>query len=245
MAQIRRTKEEWIEIVREYRRSGKTLKEWCAVVGVNYKTMSSYLHFVPSKKTARSDQEWIDLFMQQRFSGLGITAWCNENGINPNAMSSAKKRLGSKLEAAFGVLEEEPEAKDANLGEQVSSNESREVTHDFKEDRACWVEVQLSESCGIDTAMSIQADAPKAFAKCEATVVCDESDQNLAEKHKRSACESEEATFSLPNKSDSASPNNHIQNSKIIIRYGKLEMEADAGYPLGHLENLIGKLVVV
>jgi len=34
-------------------------------------------------------------------------------------------------------------------------------------------------------------------------------------------------------------------DSKIVIRYGKFIIEADASYPSAYLENLVGKLVAV
>ena len=36
-----------------------------------------------------------------------------------------------------------------------------------------------------------------------------------------------------------------LLSAKVVIRGGGIEIEADAGYPLEHLENLLGRLATI
>ena len=97
----RRTKDEWIELVAEYRESGKTMKLFCEERGVNYKTFSSCAHRMSLKgKTSngtgpRSPQEWLVLIAEQKASGKSRAAWCREHDVRPDAMTKAEKRLSA------------------------------------------------------------------------------------------------------------------------------------------------------
>ena len=46
---VRRTKEEWLKLVEEYRKSGQVLAQWCEEHGINRKTMSGYTHMKPAQ----------------------------------------------------------------------------------------------------------------------------------------------------------------------------------------------------
>lgn len=219
-----RTSAEWEELVREYRSSGKSLREWCEENEINYKTMSGHTYLVPSRSSQRSDKKWIDLINEQRSSGMSRGGWCRERGINPKSMESAEKRINMKINSDNSSSEKQLFANvSVNMQEHDSTNENNQMNNvselrsDFVEPK--WIEVNIGEP----PKSELSPKTSHLPANILATDSFDDAEKN-EEKKPQSV---------------------KLSDSKIMIRCGKLTIEADAGYPAEHLENLIGKLAMV
>lgn len=168
-----RTKAEWTELVKEYRCSGKSLKDWCSEKEINYKTMCGNTHLVPSQSAKRSEQEWISLISKHRASGMSRESWCREHEINSSTMISAENRLKSKLDAAVQILPQSPhELKTATKNGPMQKRtvvEYRSSAEDTKDKREAtimgsdsrWIEVGMEDSQESKTPVPAEKDAPQ------------------------------------------------------------------------------------
>ena len=230
MKEKTRSKEEWKRLVGEYRESGKSLQEWCSERGINRSTMSNHTPLYPQAKNPqnvhRSEGEWIALIHEQRNSGKSRERWCDENNINHKSMGSAVKRYASRLEN-INNGHEIRESKPRNE-EEISGEPS------VKSDKPCCIGEQFYEYTeGVRNAK--QTTKPSWIEIGIETEVNPEEAGQLEELVLRSKT------------SEHHKPQGEVEEkkSKIRIRCGKLEIEADDGYPSSHLENLIGKLAMV
>lgn len=226
-----RTKSDWEKLVREYRSSGKSLRVWCDENGVNYKTMCGHTHLVPAHNEKRTEKEWIGLISKKQASGMTREGWCRENGVNPNSMLSAEKRINAKLDS----------------GNTASSKQSPAIAQG---------EEAIEESKQINTSTPPHTDyanpkwagrSPDGELLAPATWI----EIGIGEPQKPTLSP-ESSDFSNIRPSDSFDgkiikdvKKSELLGSKIMIRCGKLTIEADAGYPSEHLENLIGKLAAI
>jgi hypothetical protein len=228
-----RTKTDWEKLVREYRSSGKSLRVWCDENGINYKTMCGYTHLVPAHNEKRTEKEWIDLISKKQASGMTREGWCRENGVNPNSMLSAEKRLKAKLDSGNTVSakqlptrtqEKEP------IEESQKTNTDVESHTDYANPKwagrspggellapATWIEIGIGEP-------------PKPTLSPESRSFSNIRPSDSFDDEKIKDCKDKKSK---------------LFDSKIMIRCGKLTIEADAGYPSEHLENLIGRLAAV
>ena len=228
MKQKTRSKEEWKRLVCEYRESGKSLREWCGERGINPSTMSNHTPLYPSAKKPqnvhRSEGEWIALIQEQRNSGKSRERWCDENNINHKSMGSAVKRYANRIEDINNrneMLENKTRNKKIPGEASVKIDTPGCKTGQLVESMTnpSWVEI------GIETEMN-----PEEAGRLEAPVLL-----------------RTEALFPACKTSERPKHQAEVEEkkSKIRIRCGKLEIEADDDYPSSHLENLIGKLVAV
>jgi hypothetical protein len=95
---VHRTKEQWAEMVADFRGSGMTQTSWCREHGINVKTFQNHVSGKKSQKNLghRNNSEWSALIQRYGDSGKSRRAWCNENGINESAMISAERRINRK-----------------------------------------------------------------------------------------------------------------------------------------------------
>jgi len=233
-----RTKAEWEELVREYRSSGKSLRGWCDEKGVNYKTMCGNTHLVPTNNAKRSEKEWIDLIREQRASGMGREGWCRERSVNPNSMYSAEKRLKEKLSpnsvaatskhlsvnAIASVPTNTQKEEPIEESNQVSTGTTLRTTLN----KPHWIEVGIDEP--------LESELPSKPRGLSASPVVSSPETEALR---------ESEVFSVGNDYEEGTQKDNSFASKIMIRCGKLTIEADASYPPEHLGNLIGKLALV
>ena len=224
MKQKTRSKEEWRKLVGEYRESGKSLREWCSERGINQSTMSNHTPLYPQAKNPqnihRSEGEWIALIQEQSNSGKSRERWCDENNINHKSMGSAVKRYASRLE-------------NINNGHEMHESKPRNEEEIFGEP-------------------SIKSGKPGCMGEqfCERTEGVRNAEQTTKPSWIEIGIETEmnpEESVLRSKTSEYYKPQVEVEEkkSKIRIRCGKLEIEADDDYPSSHLENLIGKLATV
>ena len=220
-----RTKTDWEKLVREYRGSGKPLRVWCDENGINYKTMCGHTHLVPAHNEKRTEKEWTDLISKKQASGMTREGWCRENGVNPNSMLSAEKRLRAKSDSGIAVSAKQLPMR---TREEEPIEESQKTNTDYANPKwagrspcgellapATWIEIGIGEP-------------PKPALPPESR---DFSNIRPSD------------SFDDEIIKDCKDKKSKRFDSKIMIRCGKLTIEADAGYPVEHLENLIGRLV--
>jgi len=98
MTKRNRTKEEWVELVKQQQASGLPVKTWCEQSGINIYAMADAksrlrkLELLPPPEK-RTNEKWLELVSQQRASGLTLETWCNENGIKLPTMADRISRL--------------------------------------------------------------------------------------------------------------------------------------------------------
>jgi transposase-like protein len=102
---VRRTKEEWTEIIEAYRQSGQSQTAFCREHGLSAKTLGAHIRKSKVREGAtqkapikRSPEEWARLISEQDASGMSRAAWCRKHGVSPDSMTSAEKRLKAKFE---------------------------------------------------------------------------------------------------------------------------------------------------
>jgi hypothetical protein len=92
----KRSKEEWEAIVKEYRKSGQSIRAWSIEHGYSEKTLSAHVRGLPGRTREtqrRTDGEWGALLREQASGDMSRAVWCRKNGINADAMRSAERRL--------------------------------------------------------------------------------------------------------------------------------------------------------
>jgi len=230
MKQKTRSKEEWKRLVGEYRESGKSLREWCSERGINQSTMSNHTPLYPHTKKPqnvhRSEGEWIALIQEQRNSGKSRERWCDENNINHKSMGSAVKRYASRLENINNrqeICESKPLNNKEIFGEPFlkSDNPNCRAEQFCEQTKGVRNAEQTAKPSWIEIGIDEEMNREEVERLEEPVLI-----SKIPDRHKPQA----EA---------------HEKKSKIRIRCGKLEIEADDGYPSSHLENLIGRLAAV
>jgi len=226
-----RTKADWEKLVREYRGSGKSLRVWCDENGINYKTMCGHTHLVPAHNAKRTEKEWIDLISKKRESGMSREGWCRENGVNPNSMLSAEKRLNAKQH-----LDNTASAKQPSM--RTQEKEPAEDSSQINTDAETYPDYDNSK--GNEHSPGCEVFSPAAWIEIN----------TVEPPNPTLRSESRDFSNILPSDSfddeiikDGGHKKSRLYDSKIMICCGKLTIEADAGYPSEHLENLIGKLM--
>lgn len=223
-----RTKAEWEELVREYRESGVSLKEWCSEKGINYKTMCGNTYLVPQRSSKRGDQEWVELIKKQQMSGMSQSGWCKQHKINPSTMASAIERL--KIKFGDDFLNKSLSIKTVNSTPTVENDNAKiavsypdvlvdtviDAENNIPSNGLKWVKVDVDDSLELKNQQEVQ------------TI----SNRNEAIKKQQ--------TLSVDEIPMGKETHTHPQ---IIIKCGKLIIEADATYPSEHLETLIGRLI--
>jgi len=184
------------------------------------------------KQKTRSKEEWKRLVGEYRESGKSLREWCSERGINQKTMSNHTP-LYPRANNPQNVHRSEGEWL-ALIQEQRTSGKSRE--------RWCNENNINHKSMG---------SAEKRYASQLENISIGheilESDTRNREITNEPFVKSETPGW-IEIGVDAKQHNPQVvvqeKKSKIRIRCGKLEIEADADYPLSHLENLIEKLVV-
>jgi len=97
---VRRTEDEWEEIIAAYKESGQSQAAFCRDRGLSAKTLGANmrknrLREGSTKKASghRSNEEWAHLISEQSASGMNRAAWCRIHGISPDSMFSAERRI--------------------------------------------------------------------------------------------------------------------------------------------------------
>lgn len=184
----------------------------------------------------RTKEEWEKLVREYRDSGKSLKVWCDENGVNHHTMSSY-----TTLIPRFHAQRSNQEWMSLIL-EQKASGISREQwcrENDVKSSAMHSAEKRLREKLG-----AANMREQKKIGES------DKPDSTQNAMHQKENAEWIEIGIAGEIKPDPvlmvdvAEPEANTI-SKIKIRCGKLEIEADADYPSGHLENLIGKLAAV
>ena len=100
---VRRTKEEWEEIIAAYKESGQSQSVFCREHGLSVKTLGANIRKGRVKEGStkkplvqRSTEEWARLISEQRASGMNRAAWCRKHGVSPDSMLSAARRMTSQ-----------------------------------------------------------------------------------------------------------------------------------------------------
>ena len=93
-----RSKEEWAEIVKDYKRSGMSIRTYAEKNDISAKTLSNHTlcNAGSSSNTGnkrRKLDEWAILISEQNASGLPAAVWCKKKGISIQAMRDAERKI--------------------------------------------------------------------------------------------------------------------------------------------------------
>ena len=236
-AKVRRTKEEWLKLVEEYRKSGQVLSRWCEEHGINHKTMSGYTHMKPALSTKRSEQEWIMLIAKQKASEMSREGWCRENNINPNSMLSAEKRLNAKRAA------------DIETESRVLANK-KQASNELDKGKLKWIEVNAVSSSESTVGFNAVSPVESRNSELGTTLLTESEDSSDAAPSSDAKAEVMQAQkpSSVPAREPADAthpvfPQEKLLRPIVLIRSNGIEIEADADYPVGHLTALIGGLM--
>ncbi|MCL2412405.1 MAG: hypothetical protein FWC97_12275, partial [Treponema sp.] len=174
------------------------------------------------------------LIQEQRNSGKSRERWCDENNINHKSMGSAVKRYANRLENINNrqeICESKPlnnkeifgepflKSDNPNCRAEQFCEQTKGVRNAEQTTKPSWIEIGIESEMNQEKAYRLEEPDSR-----ERTQRVCEMISKTSEHHKPQA-EIEE------------------KKSKIKIRFGKLEIEADDGYPSSHLENLIGLVI--
>lgn len=205
----------------------------------------------------RKKADWEQLVREYRNSGKSLRVWCDENGINHKTMCGY-----THLVPAHNAKRSEKEWIDL-INEKQASGMSREGwcrENEINPNSMLSAEKRLKTKLNsdsdmkesIDESRQMNTDITPCIISAESKwieVNIDESPESeLPAKRRHLPTTAIPATSSHGDiliKEENKSKETVLSYSKIVIRCGKLVIEADAGYPSECLENFIGKLAAV
>ena len=223
---VYRTKDEWASIIDKYRNSGLTVAAWCRENGVNPKTLGAHLNKTGRRdSTRRGIGEWRMLVEEQKSSGMSRSEWCRKHGISPDTMYSAIKRLGLCTQASVKTkwIEVGNDSKIASKPTCLALNTNTLTAKPVSLDTLSANNQSSPESSPLDYMSSLAAKSNACAVKGE-------------------HCKIPGLGFDMM---DSRVHHNQIHDKtyNIKIHYSDFEIEADAGYPVEKLADLIERLV--
>jgi len=248
MRQKTRTKAEWEELIKECRSSGKSMREWCAEKGINYKTMCGNTYLVPSRTVNRSDYEWIELMKRQQSSGMSQAGWCRDNKINSSAMTSATERIKLKLGIGFSsVLTSEKTYEQALAEASAMNRKEAECKKTGTENIIS--ELQSKEGGGRRESKESQTSGVFSTYAAEESELPNENESKWVSvflpSKESGGIQSpypKDVSLEVIETVNEENKGKNTQHPQITIKCGKLTIETYAGCPPEHLVNLIGKL---
>lgn len=195
----------------------------------------------------RTKEEWAELVIAYRKSGKPLKEWCKENNINYKTMSGNTHLIPSqnatRSDKEWCELIKEQKASGMSRSRWCKEKGIVQTTMITAEKR---LSMRMEAVCKKEE-VKVETDFPEVEVN-ELHAEDSSLQKEMAQWIEVGVNEMLEENVSQMIIAKEEEKGDHLfreidRSSKIIIRSGSIEIEADAGYPFVHLEQLIGKLV--